>query len=132
MMQVSCALLLHEHKILICQRSEQMSLPLMWEFPGGKREPGETLQESLGRELLEELGIKVLVGDPLPMVLHHYEDKLVSLHPFWCQWTAGELRLYEHRNSVWISKSQLFDFGWAAADLPIVTHLHQHPHPDFT
>lgn len=97
-----------------------MSLPLKWEFPGGKIDPGESPQECLRRELVEELGITVLVGDSLQVATHHYETFSVTLYPFVCRMDAGEIVLHEHVAVRWLSAAELATLDWAAADYPVI------------
>lgn len=120
MLQVTCALIEHENKVLICQRSERMKLPLKWEFPGGKIEDGETKEQCLIREIKEELDVEIIVGTPLHPVTHHYEDFSLQLYPFVCQWSRGSLHSREHIQTIWVAKEQLMNYDWADADLPIV------------
>lgn len=121
--QVVCAVIEHDGLILATQRSCSMSLPLKWEFPGGKLEPGESLQECLVRELREELDITVRVGQGLAPVTHHYPGFSVTLHPFRCDQLEGELTLHEHQASCWLPPRRLHELDWAEADWPIIETL---------
>ena len=82
MLQVTCAIIRHENKILICQRSAAMKLPLKWEFPGGKIEAGESREACFQREIHEELGIDVLITREVSIVEYDYSDFSISLYPF--------------------------------------------------
>jgi len=106
--------------VLATRRSATMSLPLKWEFPGGKLEPGESPQECLHRELHEELGVQVSIAADLPIVTHSYPDFTCTLYPFVCTLAGGELILHEHDQLVWLSPSQLHSLDWLAADLPVL------------
>lgn len=117
---VACAIIEENGLVLAAQRSETMSLPLKWEFPGGKIEPGETAQECLERELLEEMGISVRVDRQLPQCIHHYPDFTITLYPFICRRGRGEITLHEHKAVKWISPDRMTDLDWAEADLPII------------
>ena len=86
---VTCAIIELDGKILCTQRSESMSLPLKWEFPGGKIKDGESPEERLRRELTEELWIEVAVGQALPATTHHYPVFSVTLYPFICNIISG-------------------------------------------
>ena len=88
--QVACAIIESKGKVLY-QRSESMSLPLKWEFPGGKINDGERPSECLKREILEELGIEVTVGQSLAPATHRYPDSTVTLYPFLCTIIAGKI-----------------------------------------
>ncbi|MGJ1263717.1 (deoxy)nucleoside triphosphate pyrophosphohydrolase [Sphingobacterium spiritivorum] len=120
MLYVTCALIIHQEKILICQRSEKMKLPLKWEFPGGKIEAGESKKDCLIREIKEELHLHIEVNEPLQMVEHHYTDFSLQLFPFVCSVIAGKLTPQEHAQAIWVSKQQLTNYDWAEADIPIV------------
>lgn len=113
----------HDGLILATQRSSSMSLPLKWEFPGGKLEPGESLQECLSRELWEELGITVRVGQGLSPVTHHYPAVTVTLHPFHCDQISAEPILHEHQAACWLPPQRLRELDWAEADWPIIDVL---------
>lgn len=97
-----------------------MTLPLKWEFPGGKIEAGESPEECLIRELKEELGVSVLVGTALPQVTHDYADFTVTLYPFTCRLTGGAITPYEHQDLRWMESRFMPELDWAAADLPVI------------
>ncbi|MFH1029342.1 MAG: (deoxy)nucleoside triphosphate pyrophosphohydrolase [Pseudomonadota bacterium] len=119
-LHVACAIIILNEKILAAQRSENMTLPLKWEFPGGKIEPGEEPAGCLARELLEELGITVTIDRPLPTATHSYDDFTVTLYPFVCRMAGGEITLHEHKAIVWIEPGRMPELEWAEADLPII------------
>lgn len=123
MLHVTCAIIEHEGKILICQRSATMKLPLKWEFPGGKIEAGESRADCLRREIREELGLDIEVGAELTAVTHAYPNFEITLYPFRCTVTAGELMLAEHAQALWVSPAELQGYDWAEADVPIVNDL---------
>ena len=120
MLQVTCAIIEHANKILICQRSASMKLPLKWEFPGGKIETGESKEECLRREIKEELHIDINIHSALTMVEHHYADFSLQLYPFVCSLKSGEVKALEHALAIWVDAAQLRNYDWAEADLPIV------------
>lgn len=121
--QVTAAVLLEQGRLLAARRRPEAARGGQWELPGGKQEPGETLQDCLRRELREELGIEVEVGEPLLSVTHDYPDLRVRLHGLRCRWVAGELRPAAHDRVRWLDADQLFNVRWCAADLPIVERL---------
>lgn len=125
--QVVCAVVEHDGLILATQRSAVMSLPLKWEFPGGKLEPDESLQDGLLRELREELGITVRVVQGLAPVTHRYPNMTVTLHPFRCDQLSGDLTLHEHQDSCWLPPERLHELDWAEADWPIIEMLAHRP-----
>ncbi|HLS95003.1 (deoxy)nucleoside triphosphate pyrophosphohydrolase [Sphingobacterium allocomposti] len=123
MLHVTCAVIEHNDKILICQRSAQMKLPLKWEFPGGKIEAGERKEDCLKREIREELGLEIEVQSPLTPVQHRYADFSLCLYPFHCTWTGGDLAMMEHAQALWVEKSDLKHYDWAEADVPVVNEI---------
>ncbi len=118
--QVSCAIIEREGRVLAARRSAAMSLPLKWEFPGGKIDPGESPEACLERELMEEMGIRVRVGKRLPSQDHRYPAFAVTLHPFVCAIESGEIVLHEHADMVWLPPEQLHTLDWAEADGPVI------------
>ena len=121
MIEVTCAIIEHNNKVLVTQRSEMMALPLKWEFPGGKIEKGETAEACLVREILEELHINIRITKQLNTNTHQYSDtKTIKLIPFICELIDGEIKLTEHANFLWLSKSELSNLDWAEADVPIL------------
>lgn len=120
---VTCAIIQKDNKVLICQRSEKMKLPLKWEFPGGKVEQGESYEDCIVREILEELAIRISVLRRLTMVEHHYADFSLCLHPFICRYESGGLHAAEHAQAIWVPREELPKYDWAEADIPIVREL---------
>lgn len=123
MLHVTCAIIEHLGKVLICQRSAKMKLPLKWEFPGGKIEKGESKAEGLIREIKEELGLEIVVGDELDTVKYHYPDFSLCLYPFLCKLVGGTLHITEHAQAIWVNKDELPNYDWAEADMPVVEEL---------
>ena len=97
-----------------------MSLPLKWEFPGGKIDPGESPEECLVRELREELRILVRLEQKLPISTHHYPSVTVTLHPFVCTMATGHPNPQEHDTITWYDPEELRSLDWAAADVPVL------------
>src|SRR5690606_30988748 len=120
MLIVTCAIIIRERKILICQRSSAMDLPLKWEFPGGKVEPDEDEEATVVREISEELHLDIEVVKRLEPVEHDYPTFRIRLIPFAAIVVDGELLLEEHVDARWVTVSELDRYDWAPADVPIV------------
>jgi len=120
---VSCAIIEKDGKILATQRSENMSLPLKWEFPGGKIKDDEQAEECLQRELLEELGIEVDIMRSLATITHQYPTFTVTLYPFICKIKDGSITLHEHKAFTWLPPERLHELDWADADIPLIQSL---------
>ena len=97
-----------------------MSLPLKWEFPGGKIEPGENEEECIKREIFEELNIHIKIERKLTPVLHQYPNFKINLIPFITEYVSGDLILKEHSDHVLVDKEELYRLDWAEADLPVL------------
>jgi len=117
---VSCAIVERDGLVLAAQRSAAMSLPLKWEFPGGKIDPGETPAACLAREVMEEMGIRVAVERELPPHTHHYPHFTVTLYPFVCTIESGGIVLHEHAAITWLVPHRLPELDWAEADVPVI------------
>lgn len=120
MIDVTCAIIMKKNKILVAQRSERMSLPLKWEFPGGKIEEWETPEDCLKRELKEELNIEIKILRRLTATQFNYGSFSINLIPFLSEYLSGEISLTEHSDFKWLEKEMLQNLDWAAADLPIL------------
>jgi 8-oxo-dGTP diphosphatase len=110
MLQVTCAIIEHADKILICQRSTSIKLPLKWEFPGGKIEQGESKEDCLRREIKEELDIDIEIINTLSTVEYHYSDFSIQLYPFVCSLLNGVVKVLEHAQAVWVNANKLRDY----------------------
>jgi 8-oxo-dGTP diphosphatase len=119
-LHVACAIIEQEGAVLAAQRSATMTLPLKWEFPGGKIEAGESPEECLIRELMEELGISVFIDAALSPATHSYPDLTVTLYPFTCRLAGGIITPHEHHALKWIEPERMPELDWAAADLPVI------------
>lgn len=117
---VTCALIERENQVLVVQRSKTMSLPLKWEFPGGKIEKGESETACLKREVREELSIEVVLVRRLTPSSFSYPTMTIRLIPFVAKQVGGNLKLNEHVNFKYLHKSELLHLDWAEADIPIV------------
>ncbi|WP_316846484.1 (deoxy)nucleoside triphosphate pyrophosphohydrolase [Pedobacter psychrodurus] len=123
MLEVTCAIIFKDNRVLIAQRSTNMKLPLKWEFPGGKVEPGESKVACLAREIKEELNLEISVDKGLTNVMHHYPEFSLHLYPFICTYKGGELNAVEHAQVKWEKIANLMAYDWAAADVPVVKKL---------
>jgi len=112
--------LIRDGRCLVAQRSEGTSFALCWEFPGGKVEPGEAPGAALERELKEELGVQVLVGEWLGRGETDWGDMHIALDVFVGKLTSGEPTALEHRELRWCSADELSSLRWADADVPVV------------
>jgi len=120
MLQVTCTIIEHNNKVLICQRSATMKLPMKWEFPRGKIEQDESKEDCLQREIKEELGMIITIDLALKAVEHNYPDFSICLNPFIRKWESGQVLPTEHKQAKWLDASELLNYDWAEADLPIV------------
>jgi mutator protein MutT len=120
---VSAALIFHQGRLLITQRHADSHLGGLWEFPGGKREPGETFEECLVREIREELAMEIKVSELFEEITHAYETKTVHLKFFICGWTGGEPQAIGCAAFKWIPKSELAENEFPAADKQLLEKL---------
>ncbi|GAB3098148.1 Nudix family hydrolase [Lysobacter terrae] len=115
----------HRGRILLARRTEGRDLAGLWEFPGGKHEPGETAEAALTRELLEELGIAVEVGAPLIRVPQAYAHKRLGLDVYEIRAWQGQVRGLEGQALAWVPPHKLADYAMPPADIPVVAALTQ-------
>ena len=114
------AVIVRGETVLCAQRGSAGALPGMWEFPGGKIEPGESPREALEREIVEELGCRVRVEEQVTSTTHEYDFGIVTLTTFFCELVEGEPELSEHEAVVWLRPTDLTKLDWAPADVPAV------------
>lgn len=123
--EVSAGLVFRGGRLLITQRPADAHLGGLWEFPGGKREPGETFEAALVRELREELAIEVAVGELIESIEHEYPEKRVLLKFFRCTWLAHEPQPLGCPAFAWITRAELASYRFPAADARLLEQLRQ-------
>lgn len=122
---VAAGLLFRDGKLLITQRHAGSHLGGLWEFPGGKREAGETFEQCLRRELMEELGCEVEVLELVESIHHDYPGKSVHLRFHRCRWLAQEPRPLGCADLRWVGRDELDQFCFPAADAKLIERLRQ-------
>ena len=126
MKRVVAALILQDGKVLVCQRTKHQTMPLKWEFPGGKIETGEQPRDAMRRELDEELGIDAEVGDEVARIRHEYPNgAAVELRFFLVRKYRGELENRIFRDVQWAKPADLPSYDFLEADLELVGDLAQ-------
>ncbi len=123
MVEVVAALIWRGNEILICQRPANKARALLWEFVGGKVEPGETKEQALIRECKEELNILLSVGDVFTKVTHEYPDLTVHLTLFNATIAEGEPQKLEHNDIQWIKTSEISNYEFCPADEEILAKI---------
>ena len=113
-------------QLLIDQRLESSSMGGMWEFPGGKKNSAESIQDTIERELKEELGILIKVGPKLLTFEHAYTHKKLSFTVHFCDLLLGEARPLASQKLLWVPPEKLFDFPFPVANIKIISALHKH------
>ncbi|WP_028857049.1 (deoxy)nucleoside triphosphate pyrophosphohydrolase [Psychrilyobacter atlanticus] len=123
--EVVAAIIIDNDKFLCTQRnkSKYEYISYKYEFPGGKVESGETLEDAIIREIKEELDSEVEVKSKYLTVRHEYPDFIVVMHSFLCEMLSEKIILKEHIDSKWLSNAELSSLDWAEADLPIIKKL---------
>ena len=120
--KVVAAIIIHENKIFATQRGYG-EFEGGWEFPGGKVEPGETPQEALAREIMEELDTQIEIGELLDTVEYNYPKFHLSMDCFLCTIKSGHLVLKEHEAARWLTRETLDSVDWLPADLSLIGKL---------
>ncbi len=123
MTEVVAALIWQKDRFLICQRPATKARPLLWEFVGGKVEPGETKQQALIRECREELAITLSVGDRFMEVVHAYPDLTIHLTLFHATILEGVPQMLEHNDIRWITAAEIGQYEFCPADQTILKKL---------
>ena len=125
MVEVVAALVWNGDRFLICQRPARKARGLLWEFVGGKVEPGETKEQALIRECREELDITLQVGDLFMDVIHTYPDMTVHLSLYHAVIASGVPKLLEHTAMAWITPDEIPHYDFCPADAPILAHIRE-------
>ena len=123
MTEVVAALIWDKDKFMICQRPAHKARGLLWEFVGGKVEPGETKEPALIRECQEELAVTLSVGDVFMDVIHEYLDLTVHLTLFNATISEGEPQMLEHNDIKWITPSEISNYEFCPADEEILKEI---------
>ncbi len=130
MLEVVCGVIEdRDGRFLACLRPQGKHLGGLWEFPGGKVDPGESPQEALARELREELSIEVCVGPALDPVSWSYDRGDILLLPFLCSIAGGSPQAIEHEQIQWCAPEDFGNLAWAAADLPVLEQIRSRIRP---
>ncbi|MCP3742013.1 (deoxy)nucleoside triphosphate pyrophosphohydrolase [Rossellomorea sp. BNER] len=117
------AVIFKNNKILCAQRGTEKSLPLLWEFPGGKVEKGEKQEEALKREIQEEMHCTIDIGEKIEYTVHEYDFGIVHLTTYFCNLIKGEPVLTEHAAIKWLLPEELHYLEWAPADIPAIEKI---------
>ena len=124
MKEVSAALIVEDGKVFIAQRPEGKPLPNLWEFPGGKQEEGETLQQCLKREIKEELDVDVKVGEFVMDTTYSYPNGEFKINLYRTYFPENaEPKLNVHQKFAWVSPEEMDGFEFPPADMEIIRHL---------
>ncbi len=124
--RVPCAVIEHDGKVLAGQRSAALSFPLQWEFPGGKLEKGETDEQALFREIMEELNVSVEIVDKLPETSKDQGWREIVLVPFVCKVKTTNFILTEHEQILWMYPDDLPTLDWTEADLNVIQNYYDY------
>lgn len=125
MTEVVAALIWENERFMICQRPVTKTCALLWEFVGGKVEAGETKEQALNRECMEELGITLNVGEPFMDVVHQYPDITVHLTLFHATIAKGTPQKLEHNDIRWITPKEIPNYNFCPADKEILKKITQ-------
>lgn len=123
MKAVTAGIMAEKGSVLIAKRRAGFRLAHKWEFPGGKIDHGETPEQCLQREMEEEFGIAVSVGEFLGESIHQYDHGGIRLLVYRIYWEGGEMELRDHDEYRWVLPSELGEYEFTAADLPFVERL---------
>ena len=120
---VAAAIIFKQQEILISQRDDHSHLSGYWEFPGGKREQGETFEDCLVREIREELNVEIELDGLFERVNYEYPEKVVTLQFYRCRYLRGEVKALGCRQYKWVALRQLSDYQFPPANEPVLRKL---------
>lgn len=123
MINVVAGIFIRDNKILICQRSDNTSYPLLWEFPGGKIEAGEGAKEALQRELYEELNINATINEHFITTTVELENVILNISFYMINNFSGTININTHNDAKWINISELNSFEFPPADVECIEKL---------
>jgi len=118
--KVVCGIIYHQESIFIARRKEGKSMAGKWEFPGGKIHDGESQKEALKRELFEELGMEVIVGEKIGSNMHQYENFHIELIAYKCEFAKATYSMTDHDEYKWVEPKSLSEFEFTDADIPLI------------
>jgi mutator protein MutT len=122
---VAAAIIQHEEKFLLTKRKPHSHLAGLWEFPGGKKEAGETLETCLRREIKEELGVEISAPQLFHSLQYRYPEKQVDLYFFTCFITHGHPQAIDCVEIAWVHRHELISYEFPAADMPVIKKIIQ-------
>ncbi|ERJ12098.1 (deoxy)nucleoside triphosphate pyrophosphohydrolase [Haloplasma contractile] len=120
---VVSAIFIKDNKVLCCRRTKEESYPLMWEFPGGKIELGETKEEALIREIKEELSSDITILRYYQHVSYRYERFDLDMDIYLCELNTDDIQLNVHSDAKWFNRHEAIKLDWLKADIPIIEQL---------
>lgn len=123
MKEVAAAIIREQGKILICQRGKDDELPMLWEFPGGKLEEGETLEQCIVREIMEELSLEIKVISIYEKTIYRFNQNEIHFTFFNVEITSGDIILNVHNDAKWISAEGMKNYQFMPPDIEIVQRL---------
>ena len=122
-LEVGCAIIERKGRLLIAQRHEDDHLGGYWEFPGGKKETGETIEDCLAREVMEELGVVIKPRRALREIIHSYPDRDIRLMFWLCDWQGNEPQKIDCQDFCWILPDELKNFKFPPADADLIEDI---------
>ena len=117
------AAILHRNGLYFTTQRGYGEIEGMWEFPGGKIEPGESREVALKREIQEELGVDIVIEDLLCTTEYDYPSFHLTMHCYLCSIASGEIELREHKSALWLTANRLDDVAWLPADKEVIDKL---------